>query len=193
MLAPVGVIFLGMILVSGRGRRLTTTPLARRLDAPGRRLLVRAGDDLHRWQPGPGRSAAGRSSCRSPTRCRSTRGRASRSPTTSTSRHLPLVVLPEARRRLRRALPADPDHAVAAALYLVFKSRNKIVRVLAAAALVTAVVYLFTPLTAAGQEGEPRGFFTNTRYLLPGLLLALVLLPRSRGRCAHPRNGRRRS
>ena len=43
----------------------------------------------------------------------------------------------------------------AAALWLVFKSRNKIVRVIAASALITAVVYLFTPLTAAGQEFQP--------------------------------------
>jgi 4-amino-4-deoxy-L-arabinose transferase-like glycosyltransferase len=66
------------------------------------------------------------------------------------------------------------------AAYLVVKSRNKIVRVLAASAIVTAIVYLFTPLTAAGQEGQPRGFFTNTRYLLPGLLLAMTLLPIAR-------------
>jgi hypothetical protein len=66
------------------------------------------------------------------------------------------------------------------AVYLVFKSRNKVIRVIAAAALVTAVVYVFTPLTAAGQEGEPTGFFTNTRYLLPGLLLAMILLPIAR-------------
>ncbi|HEX5713799.1 MAG TPA: hypothetical protein VFX85_10840 [Solirubrobacterales bacterium] len=70
--------------------------------------------------------------------------------------------------------------AVSAAVYLVFRARNKIVRVIAAAALATAVVYLFTPLTAAGQEGSPTGFFTNTRYLMPGLVLALVLLPIAR-------------
>ena len=51
---------------------------------------------------------------------------------------------------------------------------------IAVAALVTAVVYIFTPLTAAGQEGSPTGFFTNTRYLMPGLVLALVLLPIAR-------------
>ncbi len=55
-----------------------------------------------------------------------------------------------------------------------------ILRVIAAAALVTAVVYLVTPLTAAGQEGAPTGFFTNTRYLVPGLVLAMVLLPIAR-------------
>ena len=55
-----------------------------------------------------------------------------------------------------------------------------ILRVVAAAALATAVVYVFTPLTAAGQEGSPTGFFTNTRYLIPGLVLAMVLLPIAR-------------
>ncbi len=70
--------------------------------------------------------------------------------------------------------------AVSAAVYIVWKSKNKILRVLAAAALATAVVYLFTPLTAAGQEGSPTGFFTNTRYLVPGLLLAMCLLPLAR-------------
>lgn len=67
--------------------------------------------------------------------------------------------------------------AVAAAVYLAWRSRNIIVRVVAFAALATAVVYVFTPLTAAGQEGSPTGFFTNTRYLAPGLVLALAMLP----------------
>ncbi|MFT3865697.1 MAG: hypothetical protein QM729_15635 [Solirubrobacterales bacterium] len=70
--------------------------------------------------------------------------------------------------------------AVAAALFIVVKSRNKILRVVAAAALFTAVVYVFTPLTAAGQEGSPTGFFTNTRYLIPGLILGMVMLPLAR-------------
>ncbi len=70
--------------------------------------------------------------------------------------------------------------AVAAAVYIAVRSRNKILRVLAAAALFTAAVYVVTPLTAAGQEGSPTGFFTNTRYLMPGLLLALTLLPIAR-------------
>jgi hypothetical protein len=70
--------------------------------------------------------------------------------------------------------------AVAAAVFIVVRSRNKILRVLAAAALLTAVVYVFTPLTAAGQEGSPTGFFTNTRYLIPGLILAMVMLPIAR-------------
>jgi Ca2+/Na+ antiporter len=70
--------------------------------------------------------------------------------------------------------------AVAAALYIAWRSRNTILRVIAVAALATAIVYVFTPLTAAGQEGSPTGFFTNTRYLVPGLVLAMVLVPIAR-------------
>jgi hypothetical protein len=70
--------------------------------------------------------------------------------------------------------------AVAAAIFIIWRSRNIMLRVIAAAALLTAVVYLFTPLTAAGQEGSPTGFFTNTRYLMPGLVLAMTLLPIAR-------------
>lgn len=70
--------------------------------------------------------------------------------------------------------------AVAAAVFVAVRARNPILRVIATAALATAVVYIFTPLTAAGQEGSPTGFFTNTRYLIPGLLLALTLLPIAR-------------
>ena len=70
--------------------------------------------------------------------------------------------------------------AVSAACYIAFRSRNKILRVIAVASLLTAVVYVFTPLTAAGQEGSPTGFFTNTRYLMPGLVLAMALLPLAR-------------
>jgi hypothetical protein len=70
--------------------------------------------------------------------------------------------------------------AVAAAVFIAVRSRNRILQVVAAAALLTAVVYVFTPLTAAGQEGSPTGFFTNTRYLAPGLVLAMTLLPIAR-------------
>ncbi|HET9163474.1 MAG TPA: hypothetical protein VFN89_08550 [Solirubrobacterales bacterium] len=70
--------------------------------------------------------------------------------------------------------------AVAAVIFIAVRSRNRILQVVAAAALLTAVVYLFTPLTAAGQEGSPTGFFTNTRYLVPGLVLAMTVLPIAR-------------
>ncbi len=67
--------------------------------------------------------------------------------------------------------------ALLGAVWAVVGSREWIAAALGAAAIVTFVVYLFTPLTAAGPPGEPAGFFTNTRYLLPGVALGLVLLP----------------
>ena len=70
--------------------------------------------------------------------------------------------------------------AIAAAVFIAVRSSNRILRVIAVAAMLTAIVYVFTPLTAAGQEGSPTGFFTNTRYLVPGLVLALALLPIAR-------------
>jgi hypothetical protein len=48
-------------------------------------------------------------------------------------------------------------------------------RMLAAVALVSAIAYLLTPLSASGPEGTPIGFRLNIRYLAPGLALALVL------------------
>jgi hypothetical protein len=43
--------------------------------------------------------------------------------------------------------------------------------------IAAAIAYLFTPLTAAGPEGEPLAFGINLRYLTPGFALGLALLP----------------
>jgi hypothetical protein len=65
---------------------------------------------------------------------------------------------------------------LAGALYVLIRARNRMLRMVAGAALITAAVYVVTPLTAAGQQDAPTGFFTNTRYLMPGLILALMLV-----------------
>ncbi|MGN6202825.1 MAG: hypothetical protein ACTHNY_10540 [Solirubrobacterales bacterium] len=70
--------------------------------------------------------------------------------------------------------------AAAAALIAVFHGRDRIVRWLGAVALFGLVAYLFTPLSAAGAEGEPVGFGINIRYVIPALLAGLVLLPLDR-------------
>jgi hypothetical protein len=67
--------------------------------------------------------------------------------------------------------------AIAACLLAIFAGRDKLVRWLGGAALFALVAYLFTPLGAAGAEGEPVGFAINIRYVIPALLAALVLLP----------------
>lgn len=67
--------------------------------------------------------------------------------------------------------------AVAAALLAIFRGRDRIVRWVGAVAIFGAVAYLFTPLSAAGAEGEPVGFGINIRYVIPALLAGIVLLP----------------
>jgi hypothetical protein len=46
-----------------------------------------------------------------------------------------------------------------------------------AVALLGLLAYVFTPLGAAGPEGDPSGFAINIRFVVPALLLALALLP----------------
>jgi len=70
--------------------------------------------------------------------------------------------------------------AVAAALIAVIRGRDRIVRWIGAVALFGVLAYLFTPLSAAGVEGEPVGFGINIRYVIPALLAGIVLLPLER-------------
>lgn len=70
--------------------------------------------------------------------------------------------------------------AALAALVAVVRGRDRIVRWVGAVALFGLVAYLFTPLSAAGAEGEPIGFGINIRYVIPALLAGIVLLPLDR-------------
>jgi hypothetical protein len=70
--------------------------------------------------------------------------------------------------------------AAAAALLAVLRGRDRIVRWVGLVALFGLVAYLFTPLSAAGAEGEPVGFGINIRYVIPALLAGIVLLPLER-------------
>ena len=67
--------------------------------------------------------------------------------------------------------------AAAAALLAIFRGRDRIVRWIGVAALFGLVAYLFTPLSAAGAEGEPVGFGINIRYVIPALMAGIVLVP----------------
>jgi hypothetical protein len=70
--------------------------------------------------------------------------------------------------------------AAAAALLAIFHGRDRIVRWIGAVSLFGLVAYLFTPLSAAGAEGEPVGFGINIRYVIPALLAGIVLVPLDR-------------
>lgn len=177
MLAPVGVIFLGMILISGKGRRVTTALcLGISMFIVGgywyvRAMLYTGGNPVPAVGWGPLHLPQPDQMPLDPR------------PRFSVAHYItdPSIYrwwfFPRLDDAFGVLFPLILVMLAAAALWLVFKSRNKIVRVISAAALITAFVYVFTPLTAAGQEFQPRGFFTNTRYLLPGLLLAAVMLP----------------
>jgi hypothetical protein len=70
--------------------------------------------------------------------------------------------------------------AAAAALFAIFRGRDRVVRWIGAVALFGLLAYLFTPLSAAGVEGEPVGFGINIRYVIPALLAGIVLVPLDR-------------
>jgi hypothetical protein len=67
--------------------------------------------------------------------------------------------------------------AAGGAILAVWRPRSAAVRLAGALTIVAAIAYLFTPLTAAGREGQPLAFGINLRYLIPGFALGLALLP----------------
>lgn len=180
MLAPVGVIFLGMILASGRARWLTTTLwLGIPMLLVGGFWYVRAmfytgGNPVPAIGWGPLGLPQPDQMPLDP------RPRFSVADYATDIDIYRFWFLPELEQAFGVLFPLIFVVLGAAAIYVVIRSRNRVLRVIAGAAILTAIVYLFTPLTAAGQEGAPRGFFTNTRYLLPGLLLAASILPLAR-------------
>src|SRR3954466_10886099 len=61
-------------------------------------------------------------------------------------------------------------------LLALFRGRTPVIRMLGIVALLSGIAYLFTPLTAAGPEGDPTAFTTNLRYASPALGLGAMLL-----------------
>ena len=67
--------------------------------------------------------------------------------------------------------------AVGGMVAALLRGQTPTIRMFGAVAIVAAVGYLFTPLTASGPEGQPDGFAINLRYLAPALALGMALLP----------------
>jgi hypothetical protein len=61
-------------------------------------------------------------------------------------------------------------------LLAIFRGRTSMIRMLGVVALLSGIAYLFTPLTAAGPEGDPTAFTTNLRYASPAIGLGAMLL-----------------
>jgi hypothetical protein len=95
--------------------------------------------------------------------------------------------LPKLREALGLFYPLILLMAFGAVVWAIAKLRDPILKALGLAALVTAAVYVVTPLTAAGAVGQPRGFLTNTRYLLPAIVLGMALVPLAQPLRASPR------
>ncbi|HYH62445.1 MAG TPA: hypothetical protein VD766_11320 [Solirubrobacterales bacterium] len=66
---------------------------------------------------------------------------------------------------------------IMAGFYALRRGTDPLLRVLGAVAFLTAFAYLFTPLTAGGEEGEPIAFEWNIRYLAPAIAIGLAILP----------------
>ena len=62
-------------------------------------------------------------------------------------------------------------------VYMVWRGAEPMLRMLGGVVLFTAVAYLFTPLTAAGEEGMPIAFEWNVRYIAPAAAVGLAALP----------------
>ncbi len=73
--------------------------------------------------------------------------------------------------------PAVLAAFVAAGVYALWWGREPLHRVLGAVVLLTTVAYVFTPLTAAGEQGEPIAFVWNVRYIAPAAAVGLALIP----------------
>ena len=67
--------------------------------------------------------------------------------------------------------------AVGGGVYALWKGREPILRALGGVAVLTAFAYVFTPLTAGGEQGEPIAFEWNIRYLAPAVAIGLAILP----------------
>jgi hypothetical protein len=66
---------------------------------------------------------------------------------------------------------------VGGGIYAVWRGREPLLRALGAVVVLTALAYVFTPLTAGGEEGRPIAFEWNIRYLAPAVAIGLAILP----------------
>ncbi len=73
--------------------------------------------------------------------------------------------------------PATLLAMLGVAIYAIWRGGEPILRALGAFVIVTAVAYVFTPLTAAGEAGMPIAFTWNVRYLAPAIAVGLAILP----------------
>ena len=173
LLAPFGLLTLGVIAVAGAGRRLRTAAIwvAGSLLSGGfwfARNLVEAGNPLP-WAdagplPGPDQFDID-----------------IRDPHNVAEYLTDLDVIrdtfiPRLNDSFGVLWPVVLVAVVAGFVLAIWRGRSSMVRMLGVVALLSGVAYLFTPLTAAGPEGAPTAFAVNLRYASPALALGALLL-----------------
>lgn len=57
------------------------------------------------------------------------------------------------------------------------RRHGALIRILALAGAATLIAHVFDPISASGPTGGPYGFASNLRYAAPGLAIGLILLP----------------
>jgi hypothetical protein len=62
-------------------------------------------------------------------------------------------------------------------VWALVRGGSALMRILAVTGMVAGIAYVFTPLTASGNLGDPSGFDANLRYVAPVLIVGFLLLP----------------
>jgi hypothetical protein len=175
LLAPFGLLTLGVIAVGGRGFRLRTTGIwvASSLVTGGFwfiRNLVNAGNPLP-WidkgpLPGPDQLDI---NIREPHNVADYL----LPPNGGVIRH---HLIPGLHESFGDLWPLILLALIGGILLAIYRGRTPVIRMLGIVALLSGVAYLFTPLTAAGPLDHPTAFTTNLRYASPALGLGAMLL-----------------
>ncbi len=175
LLAPFALLTLGVIAVAGRGFRLRTTWIwvVSSLITGGfwfARNLVNAGNPLP-WikagpLPGPDQADI---NIREP----HTVAHYLLPPDGGVIRH---HLVPGLHSSFGDLWPLVLAVVIGGFLLAIMNGRTPLIRMLGVVALLSGIAYLFTPLTAAGPEGDPTAFTTNLRYASPAIGLGAMLL-----------------
>jgi hypothetical protein len=175
LLAPFGLLTLGVIAVAGRGFRLRTTGIwvVSSLITGGfwfARNLVNAGNPLPWIKAGP---LPGPDQVDINIREPHTVAHYLLPPDGGVIRH---DLVPGLHDSFGDLWPIVLVAVIGGFLLAIFRGRTPVIRMLGIVALLSGIAYLFTPLTAAGPEGDPTAFTTNLRYASPAIGLGAMLL-----------------
>jgi hypothetical protein len=175
LLAPFGLLTLGVIAVAGRGFRLRTTGIwvVSSLITGGfwlARNLVNAGNPLPWIEAGP---LPGPDQADINIREPHTVAHYLLPPDGGVIRH---HLVPGLHDSFGDLWPLVLAAVIGGFLLAIINGRTPVIRMLGVVALLSGIAYLFTPLTAAGPEGNPTAFTTNLRYASPAIGLGAMLL-----------------